>query len=96
MSLYRRKGSPSWQYDFTVNGIRFRGSTGEAGKREATKVADDIKQSARRRAKPSREWTMQMLCETYWADHAKDLPSAPTILGQPHGSCRGLGRLLNS
>lgn len=82
MSLYKREGSPFWQYDFTVNGKRFRGSTGETGKREAAKVADDYKQSARRLSSPRKEWTVQTLCETYWAERARDRPSAATILGQ--------------
>jgi integrase len=39
MSVYRRKGSPYWQYDFTVGGLRFRGSTETADKEQAKGVA---------------------------------------------------------
>jgi integrase len=82
MPLYRRANSPYWQYDFTVNGVRFRGSTGETGKREAQKVEDDHKQAARRKGARRKEWTIQTLCETYWAERAQDRSSADTILGQ--------------
>jgi integrase len=93
MSLYRRPGSPYWQYDFTVNGLRFRGSTGETGKREALKVEDDHKQSARRRqGQRQREWTVQMMCEAYWGEHAQHRPSHSTILGQLASLRRHLGK----
>jgi integrase len=93
MSLYRRAGSPFWQYDFTVNGQRFRGSTGAEGKREALKVEDDHKQAARRRqGKRKSEWTVQMLCEAYWDDHAQHKPSHSTILGQLAALRRHLGK----
>jgi integrase len=82
MSLCRRTGSPFWQYDFTVNGVRFRGSTGETGKREASKVEDDHKQAARKRAKRRKEWTVQTLCEAYWDEHAQHKPSHKTIFNQ--------------
>lgn len=82
MSLYRREGSPFWQYDFTVNGLRFRGSTGEEGKREARRVEDDHKQAARRRGQRKKEWTMQTLCETYWGERGQDRKTSATILGQ--------------
>jgi integrase len=92
MSLYRREGSPYWQYDFTVNGQRFRGSTGEAGKRDALKVEDDHKQAARRQGQRKKEWTVQMLCEAYWGDHAQHRASHATILGQLAAIRRHLGK----
>ena len=92
MSLYRREGSPFWQYDFTVNGLRFRGSTGETGKREALKVEDDHKQAARRQQQRTKEWTVQTLCETYWSEHGQHARSASTILGQLASLRRHLGK----
>jgi integrase len=92
MSLYRRDGSPFWQYDFTVNGHRFRGSTGETGKREAVKVEDDHKQAARRKQQRTKEWTVQTLCETYWSEHGQHARSASTILGQLASLRRHLGK----
>lgn len=82
MSLYRREGSPFWQYDFTVNGQRLRGSTGEAGKRQAAKVEDELRQTARKLGRQSGNWTIHRLFQAYWDEHAKDRPSSKTIFGQ--------------
>lgn len=92
MSLYRRPGTPYWQYDFTVNGVRFRGSTGETGKREAAKVADDHKQAARKAGQRRKEWTVDAMCTAYWDDHAQHKPSSTTILGQLAALRRHLGK----
>lgn len=92
MSLYQRAGSPYWQYDFTVNGLRFRGSTGQTGKREALKVEDDHKQAARKSGKQTKEWTVQMLCETYWSERAQDRVSSVTILNQLAAFRRHMGK----
>jgi integrase len=92
MSLYQRAGSPFWQYDFTVNGVRFRGSTGETGKREAVKVADDHKQAARKAGQRRKEWTVGVMCAAYWDDHAQHKPSSATILGQLAAIQRHLGK----
>lgn len=45
--LYRQAKSPFWWYDFTVNGIRARGSTKQAVKYKAQRVLDEKKQKAR-------------------------------------------------
>ena len=82
MPLYLREGSPFWQYDFTVNGKRFRGSTGETSKREARRVADDHKQSAKRDDLHRPNWTMRTLCETYWHEHAQDRAASKTYWNQ--------------
>lgn len=46
MSVYRRKGSPYWQYDFTVAGLRFRGSTEAADKEQAKGIAAKLRADA--------------------------------------------------
>lgn len=92
MALYRREGSPFWQYDFTVNGVRFRGSTGETGKREAQKIEGDHKQAARKQGRRKKEWTVQALCETYWSERAQDRRSSATILGQLANLRRIIGK----
>jgi integrase len=46
MSVYRRKGSPYWQYDFTVGGLRFRGSTEAADKEQAKGIAAKLRSDA--------------------------------------------------
>lgn len=92
MSLYRRPGTPFWQYDFAVNGVRFRGSTGETGKREAAKVEDYHKEAARKQGQRLKEWTVESLCAAYWDDHAQNRPSSATILGQLAALRRLLGK----
>lgn len=82
MSLYRRKGSPFWWFDFTIDGLRFRGSTGQEGKREALKVEDDHKQASRRRGKQKKEWTLHRLCATYYNERGQHARSSETILHQ--------------
>lgn len=92
MSLYQRDGSPFWQYDFTVNGQRFRGSTGETAKREAAEVEGDLRQAAKKSGRRIKEWTVHMMYEAYWDEHAQDRRSSTTILGQLANMRRHLGR----
>lgn len=82
MSLYQREGSPFWWFDFTVNGQRFRGSTGKETKREARKVEDDEKRRAREGQKRPEEWRLHDLCRTYYDERAQHKRSAATILHQ--------------
>jgi integrase len=92
MSLYQRAGSPFWQYDFAVNGQRFRGSTGETRKRDALKVEDYHKEAAKKQGQRKKEWTIESLCTAYWDDHAQHRPSQATILGQLAALRRLLGK----
>lgn len=102
MSLYRREGSPFWWYDFTVNGVRFRGSTGEESKKTARLVEDDHKQAARRKGKQSKEWTVHRMCATYYNERGQHRRSSETILHQLGkiedyiGKDRKLGSISNS
>src|SRR5258706_10005549 len=43
MSVYKRKGSPFYQYDFQLDGRQFRGSTEVSSKAEARQVEARIK-----------------------------------------------------
>jgi integrase len=45
--LYKQPKSPFWSYDFTMNGVRVRGSTKQAVKYKAQQVLDEKKQQAR-------------------------------------------------
>jgi hypothetical protein len=38
MALYRREGSSAWQYDFTVAGSRYRGTTKQKTKARANEI----------------------------------------------------------
>lgn len=80
MSLYKRSGSPFWQYSITVNGVRLRGSTGETGKREAKQVEAQRLHEARTAAIPRDRWTLQHCLATYWADKAKFKTSSKVTL----------------
>ncbi|MGE3932392.1 MAG: tyrosine-type recombinase/integrase [Rhodospirillaceae bacterium] len=80
MSLYRRPDSPFWHYDVTVNGRRFRGSTGEVS-REAAKLAEADRRRAHTAevARGDRRLTLNAAAARYWAEHAHRLPSAATL-----------------
>jgi len=79
MSLYQREGSPYWQYDFTVHGIRFRGSTGKQTKRQASIVEAELRNDAANKKGIKDDWRIRELLGTYWNDHAKHTKSAKTI-----------------
>ena len=93
MSLYRRKGSPYWQYDIAINGGRLRGSTKVASKSEALLVEADIRRKAVVAGitgdKPT--MTLDQACGRYWLDHAHRLRSAYNIDYQLKNLCAGLG-----
>jgi integrase len=92
MSLYRRAGSPFWQYSFTVNGVRFRGSTGRTGKREAQAVEAEKRHAIKRGMVPKDRWTVHICVGTYWSERAKHNRSADTILAKLDALRRILGR----
>ncbi len=102
MSLYQREGSPYWWYSFSVDGVRFRGSTRQENKRQAKSVEDDEKAAARRRGKLKKEWTLHKLCATYYNEQGQHRSSAETILHQLGkledyiGKARKLSAITNS
>lgn len=80
MRLYQRKNSPYWWIDATVAGQRYRGSTGESGKREAQKAADRIIDQLKLQAKRQGEtWSIEQCVTRWWQDHAQHLRSADAI-----------------
>lgn len=80
MSLYKKQGSPYWQYDFTRNGRRYAGSTRRTTRREAEAVERKLKRDAERGllAPASRE-TMGELLNAYWDRHARHQRAADTL-----------------
>lgn len=90
MSLHRRTGSPFWQYDFAVEGQRFRGSTGQEGKREAARFEADQREIARRSQRQRGDWTVMRLCETYYNDHGMMVASNATVFHQLAKICEHL------
>lgn len=80
MRLYQRSGSPYWWLDTTVRGNRYRGSTGETGKREAKKAADrivdQIEQSLKRECEV---WTVSQALAKWYTEHAEQKRSGDAI-----------------
>lgn len=79
MPLYRREGSPFWWFSFTVNGVRFRGSTGETEKRKAQIVEAEERHLARTRRMDSQAFRLRDALGAYWKERAKGLRSSDTI-----------------
>lgn len=92
MSLYQRKGSPYWYYSFTIDSVRFRGSTRETSKRDAKAVVDEIKADARRKPRHTGEWKLRYVFGAYWNDRGCSRRAAKTIEGQLANLSRILGR----
>lgn len=79
MSVYQKKGSPYWHFDFIVQGRRFYGSTGAKTKREALKVeaakrVQAVTGELLRAAVP----TLDEAANTWWEAKGRDLKSAAT------------------
>lgn len=92
MSLYRREGSPFWQYSFAVDGVRFRGSTGCKGKREAQLVEAEKLHEAKAKRKRSEPWRLRDCLGAYWQEHARHTTSADGIFVKLEALSRILGK----
>lgn len=79
MPLYRRSGSPFWWYNFTLDGLRFRGSTGKASKREAAAVEHDEKNRLRSLQATREDWRLRQVFGAYWEERGKHLRSWRTV-----------------
>lgn len=94
MSVKRRKGSPHWWYDFTVNGRRIRGSTKTNDRKTAeiieAKLRSDILLERFTDKKPRH--TLDEAFGRYWLDHASRLPSSSNIEYQGENLLAGLGK----
>jgi len=66
VTLYKRTGSPFWQYRFEVDGVEYRKSTEETDKRKAAEVEVDARRRAREGHKASPEITLRDLGEAWW------------------------------
>ena len=91
MPLYQRPGSPFWQYTFTVNGVRFRGSTGCTGKREARIVEAQKRIEAEDKRTYSDAWRLRDCLGCYWNEHGQHKPSAKFIKHKLSALSRILG-----
>lgn len=74
MSLYKKKNSPYWHFDFVWKGARFFGSTGCKTKREAERHEDIERAKARSGGKERPSITLDEACGLY-QDKVEELPS---------------------
>ena len=91
MSLYRREGSPFWQYSFAVNGVRFRGSTGCTGRREAQIVEAERRYEAKQKRTHKDAWRLRDCLGAYWTERAKHRASGVSIFAKLEALSRILG-----
>jgi integrase len=92
MPVRKRKGSPFYWYSFSIDGARFRGSTGCTSEREAKEVERDQYQLAKRSLAPKRDWTLKAVIAHYWSEHAKHKTSSVDILAALDNLERLLGK----
>lgn len=99
MSVYRRKRSPYWQYDFTVGGLRFRGSTEAADKEQAKGIAAKLRVDALSQQHFPRpeDMTIGQAFGRYYSEVAEHQPSADDVFRQldKMGAHFGSGALLS-
>lgn len=71
MSLYQRAGSPNWYYSFTLDGVRFRGSTGCTARAQALQVEAEARHRAKAQRRRKDPWRLRDCFGAYWVEHAK-------------------------
>lgn len=80
MHLYQRDDTPYWWFDVTIDGRRYRRSTGETGKREAKKAADrKVDRIVKAQRRSGEAWTISEAVHTWWNEHASHTDSADAI-----------------
>jgi integrase len=81
MGIHKAKGSPFWQYDFTVGGSRFRGSTQTDSKQTALAVEAKEREKAilaQYYVLPD-ELTISQAFGRFWLEHAQFLKAAASV-----------------
>jgi integrase len=78
MSIYRKKGSPFWQYDFELERYRFYGTTKCRDEHQAQAFENARKVEAqalveRLRADGSKPLTLKAACNRWWSEHGSTL-----------------------
>lgn len=98
MSVYLRKGSPFYQYEFQIQGARFRGSTGETKKRSAeqaearirAEVAADLKIGTARTRET--QMTLGDAVTRFWLEKGEHEANSATVWYQLENLVDGLGK----
>lgn len=99
MSVYRRKGSPNYHYEFQIQGARFRGSTGESSERRAVQAEARIRAEIEARIKtggPPSERVVQMTLgdavTRFWLEKGEHEANSQTVWYQLENLVSGLGK----
>lgn len=81
MAIYKRDDSPFWQYDFTVKGRRFRGSTETDRRQDAEIVEAKLKHDAIMGVVTGQKarFTLNQAFGWYYQQHGAHLPGKDTI-----------------
>ena len=91
MSVRKVKGSPFYQYDFSIDGRRIRGSCKTVSKTEA-RIIENRKRSAIVAGAEGEQLTMETAFERYLHQHAHALPTFGNIAYQGRNLIAGLGK----
>jgi site-specific recombinase XerD len=82
MSLFKRRGSPFWQVELVVKGVRVVRSTGTSARREAEQFERALRDQLRREvAEPRRTpaFTVDQACGRYWLEHGRRLRDSRNV-----------------
>lgn len=79
MPVRLRPNSIYYQYDFTCNGVRFRGSTQETTRKEARAVEDAKRAAIQAGIPKAGKWKLRQVFGAYWDNHASHKRSAATM-----------------
>ncbi len=91
MSVYRRKGSPHYIYDFQFKGSRFCRSCGTHSKKEAEQVEREALATAKARYKAGGTLTLDAAFGKWWEEHGQHLKSPTTVKGHVKALIDGMG-----
>lgn len=90
MGIYRHRNSPYWQFDFQLNGVRWRGSTGCTARRDAEEFERRQRRKAALPALARPPVTLDLAAGLY-SEHAELQPSWPTTRYILAALVKGLG-----
>jgi len=82
MPVRQRSGSPFYWYSFSINGQRFRGSTGETTERAAKLFEIDEIHRVRQSFNAAPVWSLRQILGTYWEAKGKYLKGWDTVFRQ--------------
>ncbi len=99
MSVFSREGSPYFQYEFQIQGVRFRGSTKETSRRAAERAEARIRAEAEEKLRAGLSATGHVVQMTlgeavtrYWLEKGEHEANAATTWYQLENLVDGLGR----